>query len=295
MKILILGKGAFGRAIYSVIARSERDVTFWDRGADIMHADVVIIAVPTKAIREVLEFIKTDSLPIIVNCSKGIEVGTHELPYRVVRDVLGDGVSYFSLMGPSFSQEVIEKMPTLVNIGYAKTTTLEEREKMKKLFQADYFRVRLTSSIRAIELAAAMKNVYAIACGMSKGLGFKHNTRAKLIALAIEEILILTETLGFAMDKRALPAVIGDVVMTCSSNNSRNFAFGEMLVSRSVEESLQYVKGVVEGYASTEPLGYLVEKTKGETPLAVLLCDILDGQKDATEIKDRFSRFLKSS
>jgi glycerol-3-phosphate dehydrogenase len=188
---------------------------------------------------------------------------------------------------------MIEKVPTLVNIGYAsKTVTPEEKELIKNIFQTEYFRVRLTNSLAGIELAGALKNVYAIASGISQGLGYGLNTRAKLITLAVEEILMFCEKLHYVIDPRAMPGIIGDIVLTCGSTESRNFTFGEMLATHSVEDSLRHSNGVVEGYHTAEGFRHLTEQVHGDTPLAQLVFDILLGEKQ-TDIREGFLRFFR--
>ncbi len=291
MKVLILGKGAFGRALYSVVSQNHSDVAFWTRGEVITDADLIIIAVPARAIREVLGMIRMENLPIIVNCSKGVERQTNNLPHQIVQDVLGHNVKYFSLMGPSFSSEVVEKLPTFVNIGHLPDAKPEELALMKDLFQTDYFRVRFTKSIAGIELAGAMKNVYAIAAGVAQGLGLGLNTRSKIVALAVDEVLSLCEGLDFAIDRNAMPAIIGDLVLTCTSSNSRNFKFGTLIVALPVEDSLRQINAVVEGYYTADSVEFFASRAKVSLLLAQLVENLLYGTNQGS-VRDRFMHFL---
>lgn len=293
MRIVVLGKGAFGKAMFTLVSPKNSDITFWNRGTPITDADALILTVPTQVIREALGFVQTKRMPFIINCSKGIESETYKLPHQIVQDVLGSGIKYFSLMGPSFSQEIIEGMPTLVNLGYAGThVTREEQKQIKDLFQTSYFRVRLTESLQAIEFAGAYKNVYAIAAGMVDGLGFGLNTRAKIIALAVEEMMVLVEQLGFPLDPHALPAIIGDIVLSCSSVESRNFRFGRLVIDHGVPDALQLISATVEGYKSSESVRFFTEKIADEAPLVNLVYDILyAGEKQS--VREKMTHFFK--
>ena len=171
MKIIVVGDGKWGSAIGSLLSENGREFSFWKKGDDLPDQAILIMCIPTQAIREVLTLHGKNLKNIIyINGAKGIEKVTHKLPYQIAMDILGKNIDYFSLIGPSFAEEVEEKMPTLVNIGYVKE---QNAELIRDLFHTDYFRVRLTRGIRALELASAFKNVYAIACGVAEGLGFK--------------------------------------------------------------------------------------------------------------------------
>lgn len=289
MNIVVVGNGSWGKAVSTLFEKNEHVVSFWQEGEKIPDNSIVFSAIPTQVIREVYSKIgKVNSL-VFINGSKGIERNTHKLPYQIVKEVLGD-VEYFALMGPSFAEEVEGKMPTLVNLGF-KNDNARAKE-IKKLFQTDYFRVRLTEGIRTLELAAAFKNVYAIACGVATGLGFGMNTRVKLMILAMEEFNNLRIKLGYSIDEKALPATIGDLILTCSSEESRNFTFGELLASHSQKESLDLVKETVEGYYTGLSVPYFEEETGINLPLAHFVYEISHTKVD--DIKEKFTEFVKS-
>ena len=290
MKIIILGQGKWGTAMGSLLKENGRVFDFWKRGAKLPDNSIIIVCIPTQAIREVLskygEEIKN---VILVNGAKGIEKGTHKLPHQIVMEILDGSVDYFSLIGPGFSDEVVKKMPTLVNIGYAKE---ENAVLVRDLFQTDYFRVRLTKGIRALELASAFKNVYAIACGLAEGLGYETNTRVKLILLAIEEFYRLSRRLKYSVDRRALPGTIGDLILTCNSEESRNFSFGELLSKYKKEEALKKIGETVEGVTSVESVPYFEESSKLDLSLAHFVYDVLKTD-DPVKAKNLFQDFVK--
>lgn len=292
VKIIVVGHGKWGTAMASLLSENKREFSFWMRGKELPDNSILVMCVPTQAIRDVLGIYgKNLKKNIIVNGAKGVEKETHKLPYQITQDVLGKDIEYFSLMGPSFADEIVRKMPTLVNVGYVKE---KNAEFIRDLFQTDYFRIRLTRGVRALELACAFKNVYAIACGIAYGLGFETNTRVKLMLLAIEEFYALSKRLGYKIDGRALPGTIGDLILTCSSEESRNFSFGKLLAKYKVEESLRIVKETVEGYATAESVPYFEKKTGVELPLAHFVYKITE-ENNPVLVKKLFSDFVKTA
>src|SRR5690606_4761037 len=131
---------------------------------------------------------------IYVNGAKGVEKNSHKLPFEIATEIIGKNLDYYTLIGPSFASEIRDAQPTLVNLGYAKDRNTNI---VRNLFQTDYFRVKSTNSVKSLELASAFKNVYAIACGMTYGLGYETNTRVKLIVLAIEEFYALSKKMRY--------------------------------------------------------------------------------------------------
>lgn len=292
MRIIVVGDGKWGKAIGSLLSKNKKTFSFWKRGEDLPDDSILIMCIPTQVIREVLTLYGKNLKNIIyINGAKGIEKVTHKLPFQIAIDILGKNIDYFSLMGPSFSQEVIDGMPTLVNIGYAKG---KNGELVRGLFQTDYFRVRLTKGVRALELASAFKNVYAIACGVADGLGMGTNTRVKLILLAIEEFYRLSKKLGYTIDRRALPGTIGDLILTCNSEESRNFSFGKLLATHRQKEALERIGETVEGYYSVDSIPYFEEHSKVSLPLARFVYEIIK-KDDPKSISSQFSDFVKNS
>src|SRR5205823_2905606 len=131
--------------------------------------------------------------PIIINAAKGIERKSYKLPEEIVRELWPD-CYYFTLIGPGFAEEVMQNTPTLVNLGFEKKNTLVQE--VKRLLSTGYFRLRLCEGTTVLELSAALKNIYAISCGLADGLGYRTNTRTLLLTLAIEEMRQLFFRLG---------------------------------------------------------------------------------------------------
>lgn len=287
MKINILGNGVWGSALGQLLTANGHKVTFWDKKSQIDPQDCVVIAIPTQAIRSVIKnYGRNLKNAVIVNCAKGIEKGSQKLPSQIVRELLGTEIEYFTLIGPSFAQEVSQKMPTLVNLGGSNGRTQE----ICNLFQTDHFRVKPTKSIEALELAGALKNIYAIACGVADGLGFGENTRAKLITIAYEEFLRLAVELKHDIDEKARPGILGDFVLTCSSLESRNFSFGRYLTRFSVKESVKKINSTIEGYNTAFSILYFSEKTA--MPLGEFILRIIE-ENNPGMVGSKFADFVK--
>lgn len=291
MKTTIIGNGVWGNALYSLIKTNNQSVVFWDKKTEIIDSDIIILSVPTQSIRSILKKVTfTKKGIIIVNTSKGIERDTHKLPYEIISEFLGNHLHYLTLNGPSFAQEVKEKMPTLVNLGYLKK---ENVNKIKNIFQTDFFRVKPVKGVKVLELAGAFKNVYAIACGLSDGLGFGINTRTKLITIAIEEFHRLNKKMKNNISLKMSPGTIGDLILTCSSTKSRNFNFGKMLATCKVNEALNTGK-TIEGYYTVSSISYFANKNRIHLPLAKLIEKIIVSDNPKTARKF-FLDFIKST
>ncbi len=292
MNIRIVGNGAWGNAFYSVISKNTSNVQIFGRERlEIDKEDILVLAVPTESIRNVLGNIlfKTKN-PIVLNTSKGIEKNSHLLPHEIVGSILGVEVDYYSLIGPSFAKEVQDMMPTIVNLGYTKGLLNEE---IKRLLQTDYFRVRLALGVEALEISAAFKNIYAIACGLTQGLGYETNTRVKLMVLAIEELNRLFEGLKIKLNSDMVPGTIGDLILTCSNEKSRNFTFGKLLANTSVNEALDKINATVEGYNSIPSVKYFRDKSGTGLPLASFTNKIVE-LNEPKRAKEHFDKFVKS-
>lgn len=290
MKITIVGNGAWGKAVGSVLLQNKHEFSFCERGEKLTNSDITILAVPTQAVREVLENSEINFVSIIINCAKGIERETHLLPYEIVKELFGEQVDYFSLMGPSFAEELSLSMPTLVNLAYVHNRNVEA---MVKLFQTDYLRVKQTPCVEALEIGAAFKNVYAIAAGISSGLGYGINTQTKLILTAFEEISLLCNKLGYPIDTSVRPGIIGDLILTCNSTESRNFRFGKILAKYPSSEAMQKINALVEGYYTASSVSHYCQKANVQLPLAQFVVDVLH-EGDIKDVKNGFLAFAKN-
>jgi glycerol-3-phosphate dehydrogenase (NAD(P)+) len=280
MQITVLGKGTFGKAIGSLLDANRVAFAYVDIDLPMEQvADLVFITVPTQHIRAALRTNARFFTPstVFVNCAKGIEEQTHLLPHQIVAHDRGDA-AYYALVGPSFASEILTGHPTLVSLGFGDRLHVQT---IKDLVQTDSFRVAEAPGFESLELAAALKNVYAIACGFAAGLGYAMNTRAKLITLALNEFASLARAMCFAYDTLAAPAIVGDLVLTCSSTESRNFTFGVHLATSDATTALAKVGATVEGFYTSHSIQALAQTYQVELPLASLTHRLIEGGADA--------------
>jgi glycerol-3-phosphate dehydrogenase (NAD(P)+) len=291
--ITIIGEGAWGKALSTLFKKNKQEFIFWDKKTKIDPSNVVLLTLPTQAIRDVLETNKENLREsVIINASKGIELKTYLLPFQITREVLGEKIKYFSLIGPSFASGLEKETPTMVNLGsFSEDKTFNES--IKAFFQTDYFRVTLSASVQALELSGALKNVYAISCGIADGLNFSANTKANLIALAYMEIEKLCQKLNYKLCVDALESVLGDLILTCSSQESRNFQFGKLLTQVSVVEALKEVNSTVEGCDSSFAIPQFCHKNNIELPLATYVHQTIKLDNPG-EVSNRFNAFVKT-
>jgi glycerol-3-phosphate dehydrogenase len=185
MNIAFIGLGNYGKAIASLVEHNGYDYDY----AEAMEsrllskpADLVFLTVPTQFVRQALldnkQYLTDDT--IIVNCSKGIEESSHLMVNQIVRSV-SRYPFYYSLIGPSFAKGILDKDPTVVSLGYKRP---EHIEAIKQVLRTPYFKIEESKGYRSLELASAMKNLYAILCGYAQGLGYGPNTQSQIITLA---------------------------------------------------------------------------------------------------------------
>lgn len=292
MNIKIVGNGTWGNALFSVIKQNSPNAQIVSNVKDAQDSNVIILTVPTQAIRDILEKIDfSKDKKIILNTCKGIEKKTHLLPNQIASQVIKNEVEYFTLIGPGYAEEVKNKMPTLLNLGF--TYQSNNIKLVLDFLQTDYFRVRASEGVEALELSGAFKNIYAISCGLSYGLGYGSNTQALLLTLAIEEISSLFEALAYKTDISHFAGAIGDLMLTCTSSESRNFTFGEMLANYSVEKALEKIQSTVEGYDSLSSIEYFKKQHGVGLPLATFVFSIIK-QNNPSNIKKHFQDFVGS-
>lgn len=293
MKIKILGNGIWGQAVASLIQHNKRDISFIGREEYSGDQDILILAVPVQAMREALEFIsfKTHK-KIVINTAKGIERGSHKLPQEIVQDILGTNVEYFALLGPSFAHEVMAKMPTIVNLAYNGKS--DDLNYLIEIFQTEYFNPIPVQGVQSLELASSFKNMYAIVCGLSEGLGYGMNTRVALLVKAMQEFRLLCQNLNFHIDQSAAIGTTGDLILTCNSIESRNYTFGKYLATMTVYESLQKIGSATEGYYSLSSVKYYENNANIKLPMLRFI-DVIVKQNEPSKVKEQFLQFFKAA
>jgi glycerol-3-phosphate dehydrogenase (NAD(P)+) len=251
------------------VALDERLTATSDLAEAMADADVVLSVSPSQHVRTVMaeasRSMRGDAL--VVSASKGIETRSLETMAEVLAEVLPPGLRnrVCFLSGPSFATEVSLEQPTAVTVaGGDAVAALRAQE----LFQTDYLRVYTSDDVMGVELGGALKNVMALAAGMAAGLGLGHNTRAALITRGLAEMSRLGAALGARPQTFAGLAGMGDLILTCTGELSRNrtvgFALGQ---GRKLDEVLGEMRMVAEGVETTRAAHALAEREGIEMPI----------------------------
>lgn len=323
----VIGAGSWGIALSVVLADNGHDVKVWsliedevrmlsethehkdklpgviipdsvtfttDFNEAINGKEMVVLAVPSVFIRstakQMAEFVEKDQLIVVV--SKGIEEDTLMILSDIVEQEIPQA-NVAVLSGPSHAEEVGRHLPTTVVAG---AKTKETAEKIQEFFMNQVFRVYSSSDILGIELGGSLKNVIALAAGMADGLGFGDNTKAALITRGIKEISTLAVKMGARSDTLSGLTGIGDLIVTCASQHSRNRKAG-MLIGQgyTMQEAMDEVKMVVEGVYSAKAAYRLAEKYDVDMPIVKEVNDILFGGQPAKQgVADLMTRDRKS-
>lgn len=240
-----------------------------DLEAAVAGAGVVVSVSPAQFVRQVLSAAATviDPDALVISASKGIETTTLKTMAEVFEDLLPESVAARAcfLSGPSFALEVARELPTAVTVASHSAEAVGEAQ---ALFQTDYFRVYTTHDVRGVELGGALKNVIAVGAGMTSGLGLGHNARAALITRGLAEMSRLGVALGADPLTFAGLAGMGDLILTCTGELSRNRSVGLALgQGRKLAEILGGMTMVAEGVETTRAAHALALRVGVEMPI----------------------------
>ncbi|MEE1296334.1 MAG: NAD(P)H-dependent glycerol-3-phosphate dehydrogenase [Bifidobacterium sp.] len=310
--ITVLGAGAWGTAFGQVLADAGNQVTMWaiepdivediqtkhcnpvrlpsvkelpanmtatgDRKEAVAHADVVVVAIAAQAARKALEEFR-GLLPdevLVVSLMKGIEKDTGKRMDQVVTEALDLPTNRFlAVSGPNLSKQVAAREPAATVVG---CTDIDNARLMAKLCTTKYFKAFITSDVIGLELAGSLKNVVALAVGMSHGAGYGENTAAMIETRGLTEITAVGTAAGALPETFYGLAGVGDLIATCGSPLSRNYTFGYNLgKGMSVEEATKVSNGVAEGVATAAAIVKLGEEYHVETPLAKAVAHLVQG------------------
>ncbi|HOK40418.1 MAG TPA: NAD(P)H-dependent glycerol-3-phosphate dehydrogenase [bacterium] len=317
MKILVIGCGAWGKTIIKLLLenktnfiyvydinieqikniekKNKNKIVILQSLSEILNLsfDLILLIIPFKFLRETIIQIKPFyKEQIVVNLSKGIEHKYFLTGSMIVENILKTD-KIVSLTGPTHTEEVEKKIPSAVvaaskNINYAK--------QIQRLFNRDYFRVYTTTDIIGAELGGAVKNVIALAAGISDGLGFGTNTKAALLTRGIYEIVKLSKIFNCQIQTFYGLSGIGDLMTTAFSKYSRNRNFGELIgKGYSVDDALKKIKQVVEGYYTVKTIKQISQKYKIEFPISNEVYKILYENKEPyISVKALMTRKLKN-
>jgi glycerol-3-phosphate dehydrogenase (NAD(P)+) len=330
-KTAVIGAGSWGTALAKLLADKGEQVVLW--GHDPAHIDAlrrdrenrkylpgatlpeslqpvesldcvsecqcVVMVVPSHGYREVF----TPLIPhlqegtYLVSAVKGIEIGSRQTMCQIMESELEHEVKSQTmhlgvLSGPSFADEVSTRQPTAVTIGFAEKTAAEA---VQQLFSTDFFRVYTSTDLIGLEISAAMKNVIAIAAGISDGLGYGLNTRAALITRGLAEITRLGVKLGANPLTFSGLGGMGDLVLTCTGSLSRNRTVGLKLgEGRTLHQALTEMTMVAEGVKTTKSCFNLAADLGVEMPILEQTYLVLYEDKECrAAVQDLFQRRLK--
>jgi glycerol-3-phosphate dehydrogenase (NAD(P)+) len=246
-------------------------------------ADVIVLAVPSAGLRTNMTRLAPAFSPdaTIVSATKGIETDTCLRMSQVIEAFGVEPSRILALSGPNFAGEIASGLPAATVVGGIDPTRAQQ---VQSLLSGPTFRVYTSDDIAGVEVGGALKNLIAIACGMSDGLGYGENAKAALITRGLAEI----SRLGVAMGAKPLTflglAGIGDLVLTCEGNLSRNRRLGLAIAQESsLEEALAASEGVVEGVVTARAIPQLVAKYGVAMPICQSLHSVLFDEKPAVE------------
>lgn len=248
------------------------------------EAGVIVLAVPSHIMRSLAKKLKPFNLQdvFLVSVAKGIENQTLKRMSQVISQELPSSKSNtVVLSGPSHAEEVVRDIPTTI---VAANRDLKKAEYIQKIFMSPSLRVYTNTDVVGVELGGSLKNIVAIACGISDGLGFGDNTKAALMTRGMHEITKLGVTMGAKPETFAGLTGIGDLITTCISRHSRNRNFGEMLgKGLSPKQALSKMVMVVEGIRTTKSAHVLAGKYKIEMPITEQIYAVLFKGKKAKD------------
>lgn len=312
MKIGVIGAGSWGTAISIVLASKDYEINIWDRDIELINeigiskqnkkylpgvtlpvnikavstinecisnSSVLVMAVPSHAVRVVCESTVgiISRSQVIVNLAKGIENGSLKRISEVIEEFFPNN-RITVLSGPSHAEEVSRDIPTTVVVT---SKSKENAEYVQDLFSTSKFRIYTNPDIIGVELGGAVKNIIALAAGITDGLKYGDNTKAALMTRGIAEIARLGAKMGAEPLTFAGLSGIGDLIVTCTSMHSRNRRAGILIgQGRSVEEAIREVNMVVEGVNTTKSTYELSKKIGIEMPITNELYKVLFENKD---------------
>ena len=327
-KISVYGAGSWGTALALQLARNGIDVLLWDFNPEqvalydkarentkylpsikfpdnlkctdsieeaVQHAKDQLIVIPSHGFRDLLKKIKPYLTPehSIIWATKGLEVGTGKLLHEVLIEELGEDTPYGLVSGPTFALEVAKGLPSAMT---AAASTPELAQRTAAAFQGGNYRVYTSNDVLGVELGGAVKNVLAIAAGISDGLGFGANARSAIITRGLAEIMRLAESLGAEHDTIMGLAGVGDLVLTCTDNQSRNRRLGLALgQGKDADSAIEEIGQAVEGAKSSHCIGMLAERAGVEMPICEVVHKVIYTDLPPKQaVKELLARQVKS-
>ncbi len=316
----IIGGGAWGTALAATLA-GNGPVTLWAREAEVVSAvntsrenslflpgislpagitattnladvaacAIVLVVVPAQHLRSVLAQAALPAATPILLCAKGIEAGSHQLMVEVARDIVPNSIAILS--GPSFAAEVARGLPCAITLACADAAL---GERLVAAMARPTFRLYQSDDVVGAEIGGAVKNVLAIACGVVEGAGLGLNARAALIARGFAEMTRFGVARGGRAETLAGLSGLGDLVLTCSSDNSRNFRLGVGLGQGRPLADLLAGPAVAEGAATAPVLLEAARAAHVDMPICAAVAALLAGAPVRETISALLARPLKA-
>lgn len=327
-KISVIGAGSYGSALAICFARNGHRTVLWGRDQVQMQAmassrsnekylpgcqfpdslviepdvaravqasDIVLVVVPSHVFGDMLQQVKPhlNANAKLAWATKGLDPDSGHLLQEVARDILGGDISLGVLSGPTFAKEMAAGLPTAISLSSTDDSFVTELSEL--LHCEKTFRVYSNNDFIGVQLGGAVKNVIAIGAGMADGIGFGANARTALITRGLAEMTRLGATLGAEPATFMGMAGLGDLVLTCTDNQSRNRRFGLALgQGKDVDTAMTDIGQVVEGYRNTKEVFMLAERQGVEMPIVEQVYQVLYQGKPALQAaSDLLSREKK--
>ncbi len=311
MKVAILGTGAYGIALASVLHKNKNEIIMWSKFEKeiktlketrispklsnyhipegisftsnmkkaIESSELIVIAVPAAFVDDVAKELTSaikDNQHLCI-ASKGIENNTCLFVHDVINKYI-DSKNVAVISGPSFAVDIVKEVPIGLSLGTKNQVTAHI---IKQAFENNYFKLRITEDIIGIEICGSIKNVIAIASGMLEGMNLPESTKAMFITESLHDIKELIFKLGG--DKKTILsfAGFGDLLLTCTSSKSRNFSFGYLIGSKKSKEEIEQYKNetTIEGLYTLQSIYQLTKNRNVEMPIIDLIYDIVENKQ----------------
>lgn len=325
----VLGAGAWGTALAIHLAKQHSEIHLWARNQDALQTIIsdkenkrylpgaslsdniipstdynslinsctyIIVAVPSTTMRDMMQRINahaSENLRGLIWACKGLEQNTGKFLHQVAEEELSNNIQTAILSGPSFAQEVGKGLPTAVTIASTNEAFAKE---VAQLFHHPLFRTYISTDVTGVEIGGTFKNILAIAAGIIDGLNFGANARAALITRGVAEMTRFGKRLEVNTDTFSGLSGIGDIVLTCTENMSRNRRFGLGLgAGKSLQEVEQEIGQVIEGKYAAKVVFELAQKLKIELPISTQVYEVLYNNKPARDaVEELLARSLKN-
>jgi len=310
-KILIVGAGAFGRALAAAIQCDENQIYFLVRdktscsnqldfkidfyektfsfeefNGNFEQFELIIFAIPTQCLRSVLKLLKQKYIKYLdfhkktqknklsfISTSKGIEQNSVKLPHQIFHEIWNETAQVASLSGPSFALEMMNQLPTSLTLA---SKSKELIQKSISIMHSSYFRLYDTDDVIGVEIGGALKNVIALLAGIVDGLGLGHNAKSAIITLGLSDMAHIGVKMGASPFTFMGLSGLGDLILTCTGGLSRNKQFGIKLAkTENKQKAINDMSEVVEGFATTKSTYQLMQRLEISSDLLTIAYKIL--------------------